>query len=96
MSRVRKPENKFMNTAHYDNLVYGPSKMTRIHWEGEDFHKAKTLSHWLFVKYDMFYKTYRNKSKERRDELRVEFGANTGVSLADKRKKQTDYEYEND
>ncbi len=53
------------------------------------------MSHWLFVKYDMSYKTYRNKSKERRDELRIEFEADTGVNLADKRKKQTDYEYEN-
>ena len=44
MSRVKKPGNKFMNTTREDNSVYGPSKMTRIHWEGEDFHKAKTLS----------------------------------------------------
>ena len=86
MSRVKKPWNKFMNTTHYDNSVYGPSKMTRIHCEEEDFHKAKTLSHWLFVKYDMSYKTYRNKSKNRRNELRVEFENDTGVSLADERK----------
>lgn len=68
-----------MNTTHYDSSVYGPSKVTRIHCEGEDYHKAKTLSHWLFVKYDMSYKTFRNKSKSRRDELKMEFEADTGV-----------------
>ena len=91
MSRVKKPGNKYMNTTHYDDSVYGPSKMKRIHCEGEDFHKAKTLSHWLFVKYDMSYKTYRNKSKKRRDELRIEFESDTGVNLADKANKQINY-----
>ena len=81
MSRVIKPGNKFVNTAHYDSSVYGPSKVTRIHCEGEDYHKARTLSHWLFVKYDMSYKTFRNKSKSRRDELKTEFEADTGVGL---------------
>ena len=79
MSRVKKPGNKFMNTPQYDNSVYGPSKKVRIHCEGEDYHKAKTLSHWLFVKYDMSYKTYRNKLKNRRNELRKEFEEDTGV-----------------
>lgn len=81
MSRVNKPGNKFMNTAKYDSSVTGPSKMIRIHCEGEDYHKAKTIAQWLFVKYDMSYRTYRSKSKNRRDELRAEFEADTGVSL---------------
>ena len=93
MSRVKKPGNKFMNTNKYDSSVTGPSKMTRIHCEGEDFHNAKTLSQWLFIKYDMSYKTYRNKSKNRRDELRFEFEEDTGVSLD--AKTEADYEYEN-
>lgn len=93
MSRVKKPGNKFMNTPRYDSSVYGPSKKVRIHCEGEDYHKAKTLSHWLFVKYDMSYKTYKNKSKNRRNELRKEFEADTGVSLDAASKKKA---YEND
>lgn len=81
MSRVKRGKNKFMNTPTYDSKVYVPSKMTRIHFEGEDYHKAKTLSHWLFVKFDMSYKTFRRKSKNIRDELRKEFEKDTGVVL---------------
>ena len=81
MSRVRKPGCKYMNTAKYDSSVTGPSKMVRIHCEGEDYHKAKTMAHWLFVKYDMTYKTYRNKTKNRRDEMRKEFETDTGIDL---------------
>ena len=55
MSRVRKPGNKFMNTTKYDSTVTGPSKMVRIHCEGEDYHKAKTIAQWLFIKYDIFH-----------------------------------------
>lgn len=91
MSRVRKP-NRFMNTAKYDSSVTGPSKMIRVHCDGEDYHKATTLSQWLFVKYDMNYKTYRNKSKNRRNELREEFELDTGIDF---NKTETDYEYEN-
>lgn len=78
MSRVIKPGNKFMNTPRYDSSVTGPSKKIRIHFEGEDYHKTKTLAQWLFIKYDMSYKSFRNKSKKRRDELRAEYEADTG------------------
>lgn len=94
MSRVKKPGNKFMNTPQYDNSVYGPSKKVRIHCEGEDYHKAKTLSQWLFVKYDMSYKTYRNKSKSRRNELRKEFEADTGIVLGTKSNRKSDYNHD--
>lgn len=77
MSRVRKP-NKFMNTTKYNSNVTGPSKTVRIHSENEDYHKASTLSSWLFMKYDMSYKTYSNKSKNRKNELRAEYVADTG------------------
>ena len=77
-----------MNTAKYDSSVTGPSKMIRIHSEGEDYHKAKTITYWLFAKYDMSYKTYRNKSKNRRDELRAEFEADTGVDLKERKKQR--------
>ena len=82
MSRVRKPGGKYMNENRYDSSMYGPSKMVRIHHEGEDYHKATTLSQWLFAKYDMSYKTFRNKSKNRRDELRQEYEFDTGVKVA--------------
>ena len=84
MSRVIKPGNKYMNTAKYDGSITGPSKKVRIHCEGEDYHKADTLAQWLFVKYDMSYQTYRNKSKKRREELRNEFEADTGVDLQER------------
>ena len=88
MSRVRKPGNKYMNTAHHDSSITGPSKMVRVHSDREDYHKSKTLSTWLFIKYDMSYKTYRNKSKNRR--------ADTGIVLGEKRMTEADYEYEKD
>ena len=83
MSRV-KPGQKWMNTSKYDSCVYGISKKTRIHGESEDPHKCTTLAHWLFVKYDMTYKSFRNKSKTRREELRREFEADTGIDLKER------------
>lgn len=44
MSRVKKPGNKYMNTTHYDDSVYGPSKMKRIHCEGEDLSLIKQIN----------------------------------------------------
>lgn len=76
MGRVRTNE-KFMNTNRYPSSITGISKMKRIHVEGEDYHKASCLSSWLFMKYDMSYKTYRNKSKTRRDALRKEYETDT-------------------
>ena len=92
MSRVRKPGNKFMNTAHYDSSVTGPSKTVRIHCEGEDYHKARTLTQRVFVKYDMSYKTFSNKSKKRKDELRQEFEEDTKDVV--KKKKEVDLYWE--
>ena len=80
MSRVIKPGNRFMNTSHYDSSVYGPSKKVRIHFEGEDYHRAKRLSQWLFIKYDMTYKSFRNKSLSRRNALRKEYESDTGLN----------------
>ena len=68
MSRVRKP-GKFVNENHYDSSVYGPSKMVRkMHCENEDYHKSSTLSQWLFVKYDMSYKTYAREWSSQKSE----------------------------
>ena len=80
MSRVRKP-NKYVNSTKYDSSITNISKKTRIHFDGENYHNAKTLSQWLFLKYDMTYKTFKNKSKNRKDELREEFKADTGIEL---------------
>lgn len=81
MSRVHG-HNKFMNITRYDSSVTGPSKMVRIHSPNEDYHKASSLSSWLFMKYDMSYKTYRNKAKARKDELRAEYNADTGNDIS--------------
>lgn len=87
MSRVRKP-GKFVNENKYDSSVTGPSKKVRIHMDGEDYHKAASLSSWLFMKYDMSYKTYRNKSKARRDELREEYAGDTGNDIRNRQERE--------
>lgn len=76
MSRVHKP-GTFVNTVKYPPHVLNPSKMIRIHQDGEDYHKARTLSAWLFMKYDMKYSTFKNKSKSRRGALREEYTEDT-------------------
>ncbi len=81
MSRVRKPSNKFMNTNKYPSSVTGPSKMTRIKGPNADYTKASSLTDWLFLKYDMSYKTYRNKSRNRRLELKEEYAEDTGADI---------------
>ena len=80
MSRVMDG-NKFVNENKYPPSVTNVSKMVRIHHEGEDYHKATTLSAWLFAKYDISYKTFRRKSKDRRDELKEEFLKDTDWSF---------------
>lgn len=95
MSRVRKPKNKFVNSVLYENLVYSSSKVTHVHHESDDYYKVKSLSDWLFVKYNISYKTFKNKSKKRRDELRAEFEADTGVNLQDRLTKKDD-EFDNE
>lgn len=82
MSRVHAGQ-KFMNVTKYDQSVTGPSKMTRIHSEHEDYHKASTLSAWFFMKYDKPYKWFRNKSSHRREELRAEYEKDTYESRFD-------------
>lgn len=83
LSRVRKP-NKYVNTPKYDSRITNPSKKIRIHHENEDYHKATTLSQWLFAKYDMSYKSYRNKSLAKRKQLRNEFEQDTNIFLNEK------------
>ena len=77
MSRV-KAGNKYMNVPKHSPGVAGPSKVVRIHSPSEDYHKAPTLVSWLFMKYDMSYKTFRAKSARRKDVLRQEYAEDTG------------------
>ena len=81
MSRVYG-QNKFVNTVRYNPSLTATSKVVRVHSENEDFHKAGTLSAWLFMKYDMSYITFRRKSLARRNELREEYFTATGNRLA--------------
>ena len=78
MSRVIKPRNKFVNSPKYNPEVYQPSKVMRIKGTVSHPENAHTLSDWLFSKYGISYKAYRNKSKKRREELRKEFEQDTG------------------
>jgi hypothetical protein len=92
ISRVMKPGNKFMNTTKYPPRVTNPSKVKRIKGENPNPSKAKSLTDWLFLKYDMSYNTYRNKSKKRRDELRQEYESETGNKITLRNNKDDDYD----
>ena len=65
MSRVFRGE-RYVNMPHHRADITAPSKVVRVHCEGEDYHNADSLTSWLFMKYDMSFKTYRGKSKQRR------------------------------
>ena len=73
MSRVHTGEH-FLNIFHKDDFHFGPSKMTRSKGPNPDYRKAATLSSWLFLKYDVSYKTYRRKSAQRRQERQTPDG----------------------
>jgi hypothetical protein len=53
-----------------------PIKRSKV--EYTDYTKATSLTSWLFLKYDMTYKQFRNKSKSRRNALREEYKSDTG------------------
>ncbi|MBE5917127.1 MAG: hypothetical protein E7273_09850 [Pseudobutyrivibrio ruminis] len=80
MSRVIKP-NKYVNSCKYSSEVTNISKMTRLKTEYVNPAKATTLSSWLFLKYDMSYKTFARKSKAKKDELRQEYVNETGNTI---------------
>ena len=73
MSRVRKPGNKWGNDIKHVSEEVAPSKITRSKLDITDYTKATSLTSWLYLKYDMSYKTYKNKSKSRRAELKEEY-----------------------
>lgn len=47
--------------------------------QGKTFREASSLTEWLSMKYGMTYKQYRNKSKNRRWQLRDECTHDTGI-----------------
>lgn len=50
--------------------------------------EASSLTEWLFLKYGMTYKQYRNKSKTRREELRDECTRDTGIEYFSDQERQ--------
>ncbi len=80
MSRVHKP-NKWLNMPRHSPEFYNMSPTER--YKGAEVHpeKASSLSSWLFLKYDMSYKTFSRKSKARKDALRREFEEETGKKI---------------
>jgi len=70
-----------MNTNTYPPHITNPSKLVRRKTEHSDYTKARNLTDWLFLKYDMSYKSFRNKSKKRRDEMRLEYEQDTGKKV---------------
>ena len=79
MSRVHN-DQKYMNVSHVPGAA-NASRVTVSKDANADYHKATTLKSWLFLKYDMSYKTYRNKKKERRIQLQEEYKVDTGNLL---------------
>ena len=76
------PYNRtLVNTSQRDSSVTVPGKVQRIvseKLEDLDYHKAKNLSSWLFMKHCMSYRSFRKKSAARREKLRVEYTTDTG------------------
>ena len=76
------PYNRtLVNTPKHDFSVAEPGKVQRIvseKLEDLDYHKAKNLSSWLFMKHCMSYRSFRKKSAARREKLRVEYTTDTG------------------
>lgn len=80
MSRVFF-DQKFVNMPRHSGYEVGSFRVVRIHSPNEDYHNAPTLSAWLFMKYDMKYTTFRRKSVAKKQQLRLEYEADTGNSV---------------
>lgn len=78
MSRVFW-DQKYVNMPRHSQSGVGPSKVVRIHSTNEDYHKAPTLSAWLFMEYDMKYTSFRRKSVATKQKLRLEYESDTGI-----------------
>ena len=68
----------------YNSLTSGKSCK-----KAKSYKKASSLREWLFLKYGITYKQYRNKSKSRREDLREECMRDTGILyFTDQERKQ--------
>lgn len=76
MSRVRDNQ-KYFNVSRKEGFCTGPTKIIRSKGPNANWHNAKTLTSWLFLKYDMSYKKFQGKSKAKRDQLREEYKLDT-------------------
>lgn len=76
MSRVRS-DQKYVNISRKEDFCTGPTKIIRSKGPNPNWHNAKTLTSWLFLKYDMSYKQFQRKSKSKRDKLREEYNFDT-------------------
>lgn len=76
MSRVRD-DQKYVNISRKEGFCTGPSKIIRSKGPNPNWHNAKTLTSWLFLKYDMSYEQFQGKSKDKRDQLRKEYKIDT-------------------
>lgn len=47
--------------------------------QGKTFREASSLTEWLSLKYGITYNQYRNKSQNRREQLRDECARDTGI-----------------
>lgn len=79
---------KYVNTVKFDSKTTAPTKVRRSKAEYSDYTKAKTLTSWLYLKYNMSYKTFRRKKPERRSALRDEFLLDTGTEDKSEQKRE--------
>lgn len=95
--RYEYTPNTFKETAEWSEGSYvdDPELINRLrpshtfldytnrpeHKPDENFHEAKTLEDWLFMKYDLPYKTYERMSASRRQKLKEEFVNDTDANI---------------
>lgn len=81
-SRVRRSQ-KYMNVSGRQHGDVNPSRVRRCKDGPTDFHKATSLTSWLFLKYGLTYKQFRNKSSADQYVLRAEYTEDTGRQIYD-------------
>lgn len=81
-SRVRRSQ-KYMNVSGRRHGEVNPSRVRRYKDSPTDYHKATSLTSWLFLKYGLTYTQFRNKSSAARYALRSEYTEDTGRQIYD-------------
>ena len=77
MSRVF-PNNKYLNLPRNFPEYYAPKEISFTRGDHGDYTKARTLTRYLFLRYGMSYKTFKEKSARRRNKIREEYYNITG------------------